>query len=229
MPAKQQNSTKLSNGDKNKRKAFFLQKSCIVTILFSPLLLILLSMYMVSLHNAVELPMKLDELKTLKSLVMSTAHGDIKIKLRDDLSAGSVRYIYRMAKTQLCRRCNFYRAEDEHGFLQGVVANKDVGFNTEKGACPEKKEGDNKSCHGPLLTKGMVAWIAGTAGGPHFMINNYDSPADWWGTQHTVFGEIQEPDSFQVLDTIFHLPRKEKDGQGRTLMEDEIPFEIRLE
>lgn len=298
---------------KTTRRKQFLQQSCIVSLLLSPLLLILLCMYLVSMHNAVanyekanrmlqevhslsaaqqsmssqaqaaaqsgqvqaaaaaaaspsnanakqkqgqaqeqqrnlranhpslvlqvaETALKPKE-ADLNTLVLSTSHGDIKIALRPDLSPGSVSYIHRLAHTKLCRRCHFYRAEEEGGFLQGIIANKDVGFNTEKGDCPEsaidvKNEcppwDQSCGCHGPVLKKGMVAWSEGKAGGPDFFINHYDGDATWWGSQHTTFGEIKDDQSMKLLETLFAQPRKAKHN-GPTFFEEVIPFEVRLE
>ena len=46
------------------------------------------------------------------TLVLSTKHGNIKIKLRPDLSQGSVKYIYELVQSKHCDKCNFYRAEN---------------------------------------------------------------------------------------------------------------------
>jgi hypothetical protein len=64
---------------------------------------------------------------------------------------------------------------------------KGVQINEVKGSCPPGMEDvNNKSCpawdtscwcHGPVMTKGMVAWVAGQAGGPDFFIDNYKRTA----------------------------------------------------
>ena len=116
--------------------------------------------------------------KTKETLVLYTKLGDIRITMRPDLSQGSVDYIHRLIAAG-CERCKLYRAE-ERGILQGIMAKKGVSTNTEKGSCPpgaeREKVGDCPSwdkqcaCHGPIMTRGAVAWAAGQAGGPEFFI-----------------------------------------------------------
>jgi hypothetical protein len=128
-----------------------------------------------------------------ETLVLKTAEGDIKISLLPDLSKESVDYIRAMvADAGNCSPCNLYRAE-KPGILQGVLTNKDIPVPTVKGTCPRGSEGVSNDCpdwdkscgcHGPVLTRGMVAWAAG-ATGPDFFISNYEKPALFWGTQHT--------------------------------------------
>ena len=169
------------------------------------------------------------------TLILTTKHGKIRITLRPDLSAGSVDYVHQLVETGVCRRCNLYRAE-KPGILQGVMANKDVAVNKERGECPPGAETVKNDCpawdkqcgcHGPVMTKGAVAWAAGQAGGPDFFIDNYPQPAKWWGTQHTNFGRIEDEASFQVIDTIFNLPLH-KQGM-MTMLQDPIPFDMSLE
>jgi cyclophilin family peptidyl-prolyl cis-trans isomerase len=174
-------------------------------------------------------------LKKKDLLVLSTVHGDIRITLRPDLSAESVDYIHRMIEFGKCDRCNFYRAE-KPGILQGVMAHQRVATNTVYGSCPPGMESVQNNCpawdaqcgcRGPVMTKGAVAWAAGQAGGPDFFIDNYPTPATFWGTQHTNFGFIDDPRSFQVIQTIFELPVK-KNGMMNVLV-DHIHFDMKLE
>jgi hypothetical protein len=113
-----------------------------------------------------------------ETLVLTTALGQIKITMRTDLSEGSVDYINRLIASGTCNRCNFYRAE-KPGILQGVMANKDVPTNQIRGNCPSGVESVKNDCppwdaqcgcHGPVMTKGAVAWAAGQAGGPDFFL-----------------------------------------------------------
>jgi cyclophilin family peptidyl-prolyl cis-trans isomerase len=171
-----------------------------------------------------------------ETLVLTTKHGKIRIVLRPDLSPGSIDYIHRVIDSKSCKRCKFYRAE-KPGILQGVLANSDVGFNKEKGKCPPGAEkvstGDcpewdpHCACHGPLMTRGMVAWAAGQAGGPDFFIDMYQRPAAFWGTQHTNFGQIVEEESLKLVDSIFELPKYERGGM--TLLTDDIHFDMSLD
>jgi hypothetical protein len=128
-----------------------------------------------------------------ETLILKTAEGDIKISLLPDLSKESIDYIRAMVvDAGNCSPCNLYRAE-KPGILQGVLTNKRIPIPTIKGTCPRGSEGvpndcpdwdKSCGCHGPVLTKGMVAWAAG-ATGPDFFISNYEKPALFWGTQHT--------------------------------------------
>jgi hypothetical protein len=135
--------------------------------------------------------------------------GELRIRLRPDLSAESVAYI-RALVTSSCERCNFYRA-DKPGILQGVMAAAEtlpevprapcpVGYETIENNCPDYDK--DCGCHGPLMTRGMVGWAGGKTT-PDFFINAYQEPVKLWGTQHTVWGEIQEGASFTVVHSIF--------------------------
>lgn len=154
-----------------------------------------------------------------ETLVLSTDVGDIRIVLRPDLSQESVDYVKQLALVQgACGRCSLYRAE-KPGILQGILAakpdTKALPLSTvRKGACPpgyesvanECPEWDGHcGCHGPTMTRGMVGWAAGDTG-PDFFIDAYRQPATWWGTQHTVWGELQDDASFAVLDVVWTLP-----------------------
>lgn len=145
---------------------------------------------------------------TQKVVILKTEQGDIHIALRKDLSPESVRYIRALFKSGKCDRCNIYRAEN--GILQGVMENKDIHLATVKGICPAGSETVQNDCpdwdascgcHGPVMTKGMVAWAGGQLG-PDFFIDSYDQPGVWWGTQHTVWGEIVDRAS---LDLVSHV------------------------
>ncbi|VEU42277.1 unnamed protein product [Pseudo-nitzschia multistriata] len=174
-----------------------------------------------------------------KFLVLTTTQGNIKITLRPDLSKGSVDYIYKLVESyggKRCLHCNFYRAE-KPGILQGIMENKDVvPINTVRGTCPEGAEGvpndcppwdKDCGCHGPIMTRGAVAWAAGDAGGPDFFIDAYKNPADWWGTQHTNFGFIDDEASLDVVDAMFELPIESTPDMD--FIKDPIHFDLLLE
>jgi hypothetical protein len=133
---------------------------------------------------------------TKEVLVLKTKLGDVRIVLRPDLSKESVEYIHGVMKASApdgsCPGCRLYRAE-KPTILQGVLR-EDVDANTVKGSCPSGYEAvpndcpewdEHCGCHGPVMTRGMVGWAAGSPGGPDFFIDNHPDPADWWGTQHT--------------------------------------------
>lgn len=172
---------------------------------------------------------------TVSTLILDTQLGSIRIKLQPNLSPGSVDYIQRLVESKVCRRCNFYRAE-KPGILQGVMANKDVATNEELGSCPPGMENVHNdcpewdqscACHGPVMTRGSVAWAAGEAGGPDFFIDAYKKPADWWGTQHTNFGFIEDAESLKIVDQFFELPTHEFSGMHH--LEQPVHFDMRLE
>jgi cyclophilin family peptidyl-prolyl cis-trans isomerase len=159
-------------------------------------------------------------------------HSALRITLRPDLSPDSVEYIHEILK-QGCERCKFYRAE-KPGILQGIMANEHVAVAKERGPCPAGLESienecpawdPNCGCHGPLMERGMVGWAAGETG-PDFFINDYRKRADFWGTQHTVFGRIVDDASFTLLDTIFDMPVHKA---GLTMLDEELKFTMHIE
>jgi hypothetical protein len=166
------------------------------------------------------------QMQEMETLVLTTALGQVKITMRPDLSKGSVDYIHRLIKKGPCQRrdfCNFYRA-DKPGILQGIMAGAVAngikgtcppGFENVTNDCPAKDK--QCGCHGPVMTKGAVAWVNGQAGGPDFFIDNYNKPAMFWGTQHTHFGFIADEESFQVISKILNQPTKFAGGMAHIL------------
>lgn len=172
------------------------------------------------------------EVPRRKILVLTTSLGPIKIEMRPDLSKGSVEYIEDVVQSDKCDMCQFYRAEDP-GILQGIVKQKAIPTNTVKGTCPrgaqdvpnECPSWDSQcGCHGPLMSRGAVAWAAGQAGGPDFFIDAYPKTARWWGTQHTNFGFISDADSMTLVDKILKLPTNNQNGFHR--LKESVPFTL---
>lgn len=164
---------------------------------------------------------KLESLSLPKSLILKTSQGDLRIKLRPDLSLPSVKYIKELLDhtSEPCANCRFYRVS-KPGILQGILKKEDIKPNTILGDCPEDMKGmkhdcpahdPNCGCHGPIMTKGMVGWAAGD-GGPDFFINTYEKPAKWWNTDHTVWGEIEDSESMDIIMGIYELPATEHNG-----------------
>jgi len=130
---------------------------------------------------------------SIKTVTLTTEVGDIEIFLRPDLSEESVNYILKLApQNSNCEACHFYRAENP-GILQGIMKQSNISKVMNRGSCPKGFENIKNECpswdwacrcHGPTMTRGMVAW-AGGGTGPDFFIDNYKRPAKWWGTQHT--------------------------------------------
>jgi cyclophilin family peptidyl-prolyl cis-trans isomerase len=167
-------------------------------------------------------------------VVLTTDLGKIRIVLRPDLSSESVEYIHRLVEESgKCQRCNLYRAE-KPGILQGVMAHPDVIVNKERGPCPASVRDvhndcpawdTNCGCHGPIMTRGTVGW-AGGGTGPDFFVDVYERPATWWGTMHTVFGMIEDDESFAVIDQMWEQPTRDRGGMK--LLENPIHFDMEL-
>lgn len=165
---------------------------------------------------------------------LKTDEGDIHIVLRTDLSPESADYIRALFKSGVCDRCNLYRAE-RPGILQGVMKSKDIHVSKVKGICPAGSEkvpndcpGWDKSCgcHGPVMKRGMVGWAAGQMG-PDFFIDNYKRPGEWWGTQHTIWGEIQDAQSLALVHhIIMDLPNEHR--KDMTFLKKSLHFEMEL-
>jgi hypothetical protein len=127
-------------------------------------------------------------------LILETDLGNLRIRLRPDLSPQSVAYIQQVVHTDACHLCRFYRAE-KPGIFQGIIKSETVSVPTVHGDCPYPHDDTKKEvCHGPIMTRGMVGWAGGLLG-PDFFIDSYERPADFWGTVHT--GTYYSP-------TLFH-------------------------
>ena len=104
----------------------------------------------------------------------------------------------------------------------------------EEGKDEEKKYDDDNprencedcDCQGPILRRGMAAWVGGTAGGPEFFINLYEDAVKYEGSRHAVFGEVVDYESFDVLQEI--MSEDTSFGDSRVL-NDELHFHIDLE
>jgi len=164
-------------------------------------------------------------------ITLHTAHGNIQITLRPDLSAPSVQYVRDVINAG-CDGCNLYRAE-KSSLLQGIFKSSQdvVKPNTIFGDCPEESENieqdcpkhdPNCGCHGPVMVKGMVGWAGGTPGGPDFFIETYEEPATFWGNQHTVWGLVKDDASLDVINRFWELPASDNDGIH--MLNDAVPF-----
>lgn len=173
-------------------------------------------------------------------LTLSDGLGRLLIRPRPDLSAESVKYVHQLAALDsiICERCQFYRAE-KPGILQGILESSSAGVavaSVRRGPCPPGAQDvpnhcpawDKEcACHGPLMTRGMVAWAGGKTG-PDFFINAYERPVDIWGTQHTVWGELLSA-SWPVVDQIWTLPTKHEKSSAMTFLETPLSFTVSLE
>lgn len=157
--------------------------------------------------------------------------GDLRIVLRPDWSRESVEFLTTQLNCQSAK-CEFYRAE-KPGILQGRMPAPHQTI--AKGPCPlDFREIDNKcpehdpqcACHGPMMKTGMVGW-AGGATGTDFFIDHYEGTADWWGTQHTVFGQLQDDASHELIQKIWERPVTNRGGME--FLDESIPFTTTLE
>ncbi|KAL9185780.1 hypothetical protein ACHAXT_003557 [Thalassiosira profunda] len=139
----------------------------------------------------------------------------------------------RITEGYVCQKCKFYRAEKDL-LLQGILADLSAPkTKVELGPCPidnykpklKCPEHDpHCGCHGPIMTKGMVGW-AGGASGPDFFINTFKKPVDWWENQHTVWGEIRDEKSLNVVESVYHLPVHKA---GMMMLDEKVEFSIEL-
>lgn len=179
-----------------------------------------------------------------QGLLVRTEIGDIRIAFRPDLAGpSSIQYIIDVVEAAAsktdgnvnngvaCSRCKFYRAEKKL-LLQGVIAQNSISSSAVAlGPCPEDVPPDlhcpehdpNCACHGPIMTKGMVGW-AGGGEGPDFFINTFEKPVDWWETQHTVWGELDE-ESIRVVESAYDLPAH---NQGMRMLDKPIDITLAL-
>ena len=171
------------------------------------------------------------------TVVLRTEMGEIRVELRPDLSVESCQYLHELVNSGLCEECRFYRA-DAPGILQGIAKNEAFASIPQKGRCPSGLDEQQQQqhdcpqtdpmcdCHGPIMTKGMVAW-AGGGTGPDFFIDTYDQEGDAWGHSHTVFGIVNDEESFRVIEHIYHQPVS-KNGFA-SFLQQPIVFEVDLE
>jgi len=175
--------------------------------------------------------------KQSQTLRLNMPHGSILINLRPDLSHESVQHINELldASSKPCSPCRFYRSERDL-LLQGILKKSDgPPPNKVLGPCPPEYQNKqdthrkcpshdpNCGCHGPIMTRGMVAW-AGGGGGPDFFINMYHKPVDWWSNDHTVWGEIADSESLQLIEQMFGWDTTVKNGM--TFLNNEVHFDI---
>jgi len=174
-----------------------------------------------------------------ESLLVVTKYGNIRIVFRPDLAPESVDYVKQVASSEKpCQTCKFHRFEKDL-LMQGVMKHSLIPLNTVFGKCPDPqfevkdkskcpKHDPNCGCHGPIMTKGMVGWAAGSAGGPDWFINFFHKPVEWWEHQHTVWGEVQDDESFQTLHRIQSDCPVHKTG-GLNMLDEKIDFNLKLE
>lgn len=183
-------------------------------------------------------------------VLIHTDLGTVRIYFTPQLSgATSIEYVQKVvlslsadgrmtnpdsgSKAPSCDRCNFYRAEPDL-LLQGVLSQHDVPSSTVLlGTCPLADWKPTRpcpahdpecGCHGPIMTRGMVGW-AGGGSGPDFFINTYVQPVKWWEHQHTVWGQVKDEESLQLVERIYKLPATVKEMR---MLDEKIDFRIEL-
>ncbi|KAK3265576.1 hypothetical protein CYMTET_25742 [Cymbomonas tetramitiformis] len=159
-------------------------------------------------------------------LVLETKIGDVKIRLRDDLSPRTVDQIRNLVdKGQCTDECAFYRSEDipavgaidnfggpgpPYALVQGALQMQGVWHSI-------PKEGS------PIVRRGDVCMIQG---GPNFFIAVAGHRE--WGHAHVVWGKVGD---MSVVDAITKLPvRHETWGETHvTTLVEKLRFTARLE
>jgi len=234
-----------------------LELAALAAILFGGA--ILLAMSMCSSSNAInssatrnkgslrQLSAQVRDLSTVQGLIIHTHLGDIRIHFTPKLAGeSSIKYIMDVVqavsgkRNNVCQKCIFYRVEKQQ-LLEGIIADESVPENKVLGPCPDpnyippKKcpnNGPDCGCHGPIMTKGMVAWShhTGNGGGPDFIINTNEKPVDYWGGHHTVWGEIRDDISLKVVESAEELPIdvQRTIQTGMIMLEEEIEFSFEL-
>jgi hypothetical protein len=141
----------------------------------------------------------------------------IRLSLLPHLSESSVAYV-RSAAAAGCYG-NFTRAEP-YLVQVGEVACTAPAMDVTKGACPPDARVSSQgcpdddptcNCHGPLMSKGMVAWVGGGVA-PYFFVYTGDELAEHWGHTHTVFAVVSDSASWEALDELRALPSALRDG-----------------
>jgi cyclophilin family peptidyl-prolyl cis-trans isomerase len=164
-------------------------------------------------------------------LKLSTNAGDIKIRLRPELSPESIAYIIKvLAQPQSAqhsskagRGCSFYRLElapppgsegPPYGLLQGSLA--------AEGVISLMKAPKSKLVERPELQVGSVAWAGGGLG-PDFFVSLVAHPE--WKHDHFVWGEVED---MEELAVILKLPTSAaKWGQTQVqVLKQELPFNV---
>ena len=115
---------------------------------------------------------------------LTTAFGEMRIRLRPEWHVPSVRYVQHVAQADVCTvKCQLYRAEP--GFLlQGAM----------RAVIAPNKETQERA-RGTPMERGHVAWAGGSAG-PDFFITM--TRVAGFGGSHTVWGELADEESMQL-------------------------------
>eukprot|EP00240_Pyramimonas_obovata_P012700 CAMPEP_0118945668 /NCGR_PEP_ID=MMETSP1169-20130426/42729_1 /TAXON_ID=36882 /ORGANISM="Pyramimonas obovata, Strain CCMP722" /LENGTH=229 /DNA_ID=CAMNT_0006891437 /DNA_START=395 /DNA_END=1079 /DNA_ORIENTATION=+ len=164
---------------------------------------------------------------TPMKVVLSSAAGEIEVRVRTDVSPSTVEAVLKLAvqneRTGACPRCRLYRneaapprrpdyrGEGPYGLVQGSL-----GSDFTLGLVPEFK--------GVSVDRGAVCLIPGTT---DFFISVMDHPE--WTDSFIVWGRVED---MTVVDAITRLPFTEyRHPKYRTLMRmlaKELPFSLSL-
>uniref|UniRef100_A0A7S0RB62 Peptidylprolyl isomerase n=1 Tax=Chlamydomonas leiostraca TaxID=1034604 RepID=A0A7S0RB62_9CHLO len=163
-------------------------------------------------------------------IVMTTSYGKIRIRPRKDVSPKIVSLVENLARKAVCNSCHFYRHEpvpvnwgmpgnwDQWGppyaLLQGSLADME-----------KKPEFEGN----PVVKKGDVCIIPNCS---EFFIAKADH--DEWGTAHSVWGKVEDDESWATIAAIPMEPFTTLTDSGnittRWLTPDaHIPFKLTLE
>mmetsp|Transcript_26445 Transcript_26445/g.49914 ORF Transcript_26445/g.49914 Transcript_26445/m.49914 type:complete len:348 (+) Transcript_26445:47-1090(+) len=152
---------------------------------------------------------------SISHVAIVTRLGDIRVKLRPDWTQSSVDFVREVAQRGLCTpQCAFYRAEPRF-LLQGGM----------RATIPP----NSRTTPGPVMGKGMVGWAGGSAG-PDFFIYMSENQAVGWHNDHTVWGEVLEQASLELVEEIIATVETEKETpNSMSMISDPIEFTMRAE
>eukprot|EP01006_Ploeotia_vitrea_P062652 TRINITY_DN84184_c0_g1_i1.p1 TRINITY_DN84184_c0_g1~~TRINITY_DN84184_c0_g1_i1.p1 ORF type:complete len:163 (-),score=13.72 TRINITY_DN84184_c0_g1_i1:170-658(-) len=153
-------------------------------------------------------------------LVLSTEHGNIKIKLRPDAAPKTCETISKLATEGHYNGCVIYRAEP--GFvIQGGMHGPGVRKESPYGKLPLEYNLPNKKG-----TVTMARWDEPDTATSEWFINLNDNKnldktgTSGWTLGFTVFGEVVE--GFDIAEKISKLPTKT--SGGLKMLENAITF-----
>jgi len=69
----------------------------------------------------------------------------------------------------------------------------------------------------------LTHYRAAGKGGPEFFINSYIRKATWWNNDHTVWGEIADKDSMDVVMSFYDLPAHKR---NLTFLDKPVAIEL---
>jgi len=148
--------------------------------------------------------------------------GALRVRLRPDLSASSADFVREAASMRCAGSIDRADRAAVHARFACAAAGALPQTAVSRGPCPPGVPPDPArkcpsgepqcGCHGPLLSRGMVAWADGGTG-PDFFVaaREEDDTPTKMGHGHTVFGEVEGDDSWAALERLRALPATQTD------------------